>query len=179
MKVYALLKPLINQFFTNAYIQGSQGLDLLLGYFGLFLNWIWHSKSVSSSAITTKCICIHLIFCFPKYSFQFLFLQMDCDGLFISFTFKLIILLFGSWALFFRPTKATMPRIYLFRACVCTLLFIFVFAFWLFYGVWFDERKRGIQYHEIVRYANSMVDALLFIHYLAILLIEVNHNSPQ
>ena len=153
--------------------------NLLLGYFGLFLNWIWHSKSVSSSAITTKCICIHLIFCFPKYSFQFLFLQMDCDGLFISFTFKLIILLFGSWALFFRPTKATMPRIYLFRACVCTLLFIFVFAFWLFYGVWFDERKRGIQYHEIVRYANSMVDALLFIHYLAILLIEVNHNSPQ
>jgi len=105
--------------------------------------------------------------------------KMDCDGLFISFTFKLIILLFGSWALFFRPTKATMPRIYLFRACVCTLLFIFVFAFWLFYGVWFDERKRGIQYHEIVRYANSMVDALLFIHYLAILLIEVNHNSPQ
>ena len=119
------------------------------------------------------------MFYFPKYSFQFLFLQMDCDGLFISFTFKLIILLFGSWALFFRPTKATMPRIYLFRACVCTLLFIFVFAFWLFYGVWFDERKRGIQYHEIVRYANSMVDALLFIHYLAILLIEVNHNSPQ
>jgi len=106
--------------------------------------------------------------------------EVDCDGLFISFTFKLIILLFGSWALFFRPTKATMPRIYLFRACICTLLFVFVFAFWLFYGVRvFDERRRGIQYHDIVQYANSMVDALLFIHYLAILLMEINHMSPQ
>ena len=110
----------------------------------------------------------------------FLRFQVDCDGLFISFTFKLIILLFGSWALFFRPTKATMPRIYLFRACICTLLFVFVFAFWLFYGVRvFDERRRGIQYHDIVQYANSMVDALLFIHYLAILLMEINHMSPQ
>ena len=57
-----------------------------------------------------------------------------------------------------------------------------MFAFWLFYGVRvFDEhrRGRGIQYHDIVQYANSMVDALLFIHYLAIILMEVNHMSPQ
>lgn len=110
---------------------------------------------------------------------NFLF-QIDCDGLFIAFSFKLLILLFGSWALFFRPTKATMPRIYLFRACICTLLFIFIFAFWLFYGVRvFDEQRRRIQYEDLVSYANSMVDTMLFIHYLAIILMEIKHQSPQ
>jgi hypothetical protein len=106
--------------------------------------------------------------------------EIDCDGVFIGFSFKLLILLFGSWALFFRPTKATMPRIYLFRACICTLLFIFIFAFWLFYGVRvFDEQRRRIQYQDLVSYANSMVDTMLFIHYLAIVLMEIKHMSPQ
>ena len=107
-------------------------------------------------------------------------LQIDCDGLFIGFSFKLLILLFGSWALFFRPTKATMPRIYLFRACICTLLFVFIFAFWLFYGVRvFDETRRRIQYQDLVYYANTMLDTMLFIHYLAIILMEIKHISPQ
>lgn len=107
-------------------------------------------------------------------------LQIDCDGLFIGFSFKLLILLFGSWALFFRPTKATMPRIYLFRACICTLLFVFIFAFWLFYGVRvFDETRRRIQYQDLVFYANTMLDTMLFIHYLAIILMEIKHISPQ
>ena len=111
---------------------------------------------------------------------SYLSFQVECDGLLISFSFKLLILLFGSWALFFRQPKATMPRIYLFRACVCTLLFVFVFAFWLFYGVRvFDEQRRRVQYHDIVQYASSMVDALLFIHYLAIVLMEIKHMSPQ
>ena len=85
------------------------------------------------------------------FLFIFTLFQIDCDGVFIGFSFKLLILLFGSWALFFRPTKATMPRIYLFRACICTLLFIFIFAFWLFYGVRvFDEQRRRIQYQDLV-----------------------------
>jgi len=106
--------------------------------------------------------------------------DIDCDGLFIGFSFKLLILLFGSWALFFRPTKATMPRIYLFRACICTLLFVFIFAFWLFYGVRvFDETRRRIQYQDLVYYANTMLDTMLFIHYLAIILMEIKHISPQ
>ena len=84
-------------------------------------------------------------------NFLIFIFQIDCDGVFIGFSFKLLILLFGSWALFFRPTKATMPRIYLFRACICTLLFIFIFAFWLFYGVRvFDEQRRRIQYQDLV-----------------------------
>ena len=95
--------------------------------------------------------------------------------------FKLLILGVGSWALFFRQPKATMPRIYLFRACLAVLIFVFIFAFWLFYGVRVIDRGRSrrLQYLDIVHFASSMLDALLFIHYLAILLMELKHASPQ
>jgi hypothetical protein len=31
----------------------------------------------------------------------------------------------------------------------------------------------------VVGYANSMVDSLLFVHYLALILLEIKHLSPQ
>ena len=109
------------------------------------------------------------------------FLKVECEGLLMGVAFKLLILGVGSWALFFRQPKATMPRIYLFRACLAVLIFVFIFAFWLFYGVRVIDRGRSrrLQYLDIVHFASSMLDALLFIHYLAILLMELKHASPQ
>lgn len=93
----------------------------------------------------------------------------------------MLLLFLGVWALFFRPSpRATMPRIYLFRSAVCVLIFIFVFSFWLFYGVRITgEQRRRVQYYDIVQFATAMVDALLFIHYLAVVLIEVRHLTPE
>ena len=85
--------------------------------------------------------------------------------------------------------QATLPRIFMFRSCVCLLLFIIVFAFWLFYGVRVLDGRGGegqaaisaahrkVQYVDVVHYASSMLDALLFVHYLAILLIEIRHTT--
>ena len=98
----------------------------------------------------------------------------------ISFSFKLLILFFGCWAVFFRHPRATMPRIYLYRSCVCVLIFVFVFSYWLFYGVRIaGEQRRRVQYYEIVQFATSMVDALLFVHYLAVVLVELRHLTPE
>lgn len=58
-----------------------------------------------------------------------------CEGLFISVAFKLLILLLAMWALFFRPSKATMPRIFIFRSLLVMLAFLLVLSYWLFYGV--------------------------------------------
>ena len=103
-----------------------------------------------------------------------------CEGLFISFTFKLLILLIGSWALFFRKPKATMPRIFIFRALILFLMFLLTFAFWLFYGVRiFEKRDEHVTYHSIVQFSGSLVDALLFIHYLAIILLEIRQLQQQ
>ena len=53
----------------------------------------------------------------------------------ISFAFKLLILLLGSWAVFFRRPRTSLPRIFVFRAIVSLLVFVFLLSFWLFYGV--------------------------------------------
>ena len=41
--------------------------------------------------------------------------------------------------------------IHLFRALLTLLLFIFLLAFWLFYGVRLVEQRRKIQYSDIVQ----------------------------
>lgn len=101
-----------------------------------------------------------------------------CEGLFISLAFKLLILLIGTWALFFRKPKATMPRIFIFRALILFLIFVLTFAFWLFYGVRIYDLSEP-NYHSIVLFAVSLVDSLLFIHYLAIIVLEVRQLQPQ
>lgn len=95
-----------------------------------------------------------------------------CEGLFISVAFKLLILLLAMWALFFRPSKATMPRIFVFRSLLAMLAFLLVLSYWLFYGVRILDTQDE-DYQGIVQYAVSLVDALLFIHYLAIVLLEL------
>lgn len=121
----------------------------------------------------------------------------DCEGLLISFAFKLLILAMGTFALFFRQPKATMPRVFLFRAVVLFLVFVLTFAFWLFYGVRIIKEQTspktsqtptdpsdlakvlGIEYKEIVQFSVSFVDALLFIHYIAVILLEIRQLQPM
>ncbi|XP_030607333.1 vang-like protein 1 isoform X2 [Archocentrus centrarchus] len=100
-----------------------------------------------------------------------------CEGLFISVAFKLLILLLAVWALFFRPARAGLPRVYVFRALLAVLVLLFVISYWLFYGVRILESKDD-NYQGIVQYAVSLVDALLFIHYLAIVLLELRQLQP-
>lgn len=64
-----------------------------------------------------------------------------CEGLFISVAFKLLILLLAVWALFFRPARAGLPRVYVFRALLAVLVLLFVISYWLFYGVRILESK--------------------------------------
>ena len=104
---------------------------------------------------------------------------MTCDGMLISFAFKLLILLIGTWAVFLRKPKTTLPRIFVFRALVSLLVLVFIVSFWLFYGVHLIEDSNKIKYSDIVQFALSLIDALLFVHYLAIVLIELRHMSPS
>lgn len=102
----------------------------------------------------------------------------DCEGQLISFTFKLVILAIGSWALFFRRPSATMPRILVFRSVVVLLVFILTVSYWLFYGLCI-LKVRDRNYPGIVSFCVSFVDGLLFIHYLAVILLEVRHLQQE
>lgn len=99
----------------------------------------------------------------------------DCEGYLISFAFKLLILLVGTWALFVRRPKANMPRAFAFRVLVLALLFILSFAYWLFYAyrMLAHTTVHIEDYKTVVLFASSMVDALIFVHYVAIILVEI------
>ena len=78
-----------------------------------------------------------------------------------------------NFLIFFICDPASFPLLTL-------LLFVFLLSFWLFYSVRLVEQRRRIQYPDIVKYATSLLDSLLFLHYLALLLLELRHSGqPQ
>uniref|UniRef100_A0A8C2K0V8 Vang-like protein n=1 Tax=Cyprinus carpio TaxID=7962 RepID=A0A8C2K0V8_CYPCA len=100
-----------------------------------------------------------------------------CEGLFLSLAFKLLILLLAGWALFVRPARASLPRIAVFRALLGLLTLLLLLSYWLFFGVRILD-SQDENYQGIVQFAVSLVDALLFIHYLAVVLLEIRHLQP-
>lgn len=116
---------------------------------------------------------------------QLLACNAECKGLLVSLAARLILLALGLWALFFRRPAATLPRIFLFRATVLLLVLVSTFAYWLFYIVQVTEGTKLIvegteaaDYKSLVSFATSFADTLLFIHYIAVVLLEIRHQTP-
>jgi hypothetical protein len=59
----------------------------------------------------------------------------ECHALLLTLSVKLIALFGAVWAIFWRGSPATMPRIFFFRAIALLLAFLAAFSFWLFYWV--------------------------------------------
>ncbi|KAH0955454.1 hypothetical protein HN011_007641 [Eciton burchellii] len=115
---------------------------------------------------------------------QLLSCNAECKGQLLGLAFKLVLLSIGSWAVFLRPRTATMPRIFLFRAGVLLFTMLCICAYWLFYVVQVTESAKTAangeitEYKSLVNYAGTLTDTLLYIHYIAVLLIEVRHLQP-
>uniref|UniRef100_A0AAG5DP54 Vang-like protein n=1 Tax=Anopheles atroparvus TaxID=41427 RepID=A0AAG5DP54_ANOAO len=116
---------------------------------------------------------------------QLLACNAECKGMLVSLAARLLLLAIGLWALFFRKPVATMPRIFLFRSSALALVLIASFAYWLFYIVQVNEGARAIvsgssvvDYRTLVAYATSYCDTLLFVHYVAVVLLEIRHLQP-
>ena len=110
---------------------------------------------------------------------------VECDGMIVSLAFKLVVLVLGSWAVFLRRPRATLPRIRIFRAVVSLLTVVFIVSFWLFYASHVDKRER-VAYktdhsflQSLVQFAVNLTDSLIFVHYLAVLLMELRHTQAQ
>ncbi|XP_028910611.1 vang-like protein 2 [Ornithorhynchus anatinus] len=101
-----------------------------------------------------------------------------CEGLLLAGAFKLLLLALAGWALFLRRPRAGLPRVRVLRALLMVLVFLLVASYWLFYGVRvLDARERS--YRAVVQFAGSLVDALLFVHYLAVVLLELRQLQPH
>ncbi|KAM3935948.1 vang-like protein 1 [Leptodactylus fuscus] len=100
-----------------------------------------------------------------------------CEGLYISVAFKLLFIVLGSWAVFFRRPRCILPRLVEFRALLLLLLSLFLVSYWLFYVVRIlGQQERNLL--SVVQYTVSLVDAFIFIHYLAVILLEIRQLQP-
>jgi len=97
-----------------------------------------------------------------------------CKGSLISISFKMILLLVASWAIFFRRQRTSMPGVFIFRSAIMILVVLLTLTYWLFYGIWiYEERESG--YDNIVDYADNFTNLLLFVHYTSLVLLEIRH----
>lgn len=65
----------------------------------------------------------------------------ECHALLLTLAVKLIALFGAVWAIFWKGSPATMPRIFFFRAIALLLAFLAAFSFWLFY--WVSTMRNG------------------------------------
>lgn len=121
----------------------------------------------------------------PSQQIILLTCNAQCKGILVSVAFKLVLLGIGIWAVFLRPRNVILPRIFVFRAVVLVILIVCTFSYWLFYIVQISEGTKAIivgeeaiDYKSLVSYSSSFTDTLLFIHYIAIILIEIRHLDP-
>ncbi|XP_063534858.1 vang-like protein 1 [Cydia strobilella] len=121
----------------------------------------------------------------PSQRMQLLSCTAECKGILLSLAFKLVLLAVGVWAVFLRPRNAILPRIFVFRATTLVILAVCTFSYWLFYIVQITEATKAlalgeeaVDYSALVSYVSSFADTLLFIHYIAVILMEIRHLEP-
>ena len=81
--------------------------------------------------------------------------------------FKLFTLVVGSWAVFLRPTRSTLPRVRVYRALVCILILVFLVSFWLFYVNHIVNEAEVVTYKSLVSFAVQLVSVVLYLHLFA------------
>ncbi|VVC87085.1 unnamed protein product [Leptidea sinapis] len=121
----------------------------------------------------------------PSQRIQLLSCTGECKGILLSIVFKLVLLAIAIWAVFLRPRNAVLPRIFVFRAIMFVILAVCTFSYWLFYIVQITEATKAlavgeeaVDYKSLVSYVSSFCDTLLFVHYTAVVLMEIRHLEP-
>ncbi|VDP65771.1 unnamed protein product [Echinostoma caproni] len=109
--------------------------------------------------------------------------QPTCEGHLIGISVKLVLLSLATWVLS-SPCRALcagtaiLPRVRLCRTLFLCLVFVVLFAFWLFYTVRVIQ-PREPEYLSIVLFADSLTDTLLFLHYAGIGLMELRKTRHR
>lgn len=96
----------------------------------------------------------------------------ECGTQFVGFGVRLLILTIGLWALLLRKPRATGPSSHRLRTIALLLCCVVLVAHWLFFGLVLAGKEEP-DYNVILRFANSLLDAELFVHYVAVVLIEI------
>lgn len=110
--------------------------------------------------------------------------EPTCEGHLIGMAVKLALLALGTWILttphcpFINGGYIVLLRIRLWRSLLFCLIFVVLFAFWLFYSVRILQPKEKA-YGSIVLFSSSLSDTLLFLNYAGIALLEFQRMRSQ
>jgi len=110
---------------------------------------------------------------------------VDCQAILVGLGIRLFLLVIATCVLFLRSPRSTMPRVFVYRAIIVFLLFVIMSTFWLFYMFRVfgnhlvpteqssSEEENVLFYEDIVGFATSFADVLVFVHYIAVVVIEL------
>lgn len=112
----------------------------------------------------------------PEWKIATVSCTIACEGMYISMGVKELVLIIGLWALYVRPNKAFLPRLNIFKVGMMVVVYIVVICFWLFYAFRIIGKK-GIEHRNIISFASSFIDSMLFLHYLGVVLMWLRHEE--
>lgn len=141
-------------------------------------SFLRHIKLVPAAILSICAVVSPILFVvFPLVTWKPEPCGYDCDGVFISFAVKELLLVIAIWALYFRRSRATMPRIFVLRVGMMLLGFVVIVCFWLFYGLRIIAKQTS-QFSDILRFAVNFTDTMLFLHYASLVVLWVRQTDP-
>ncbi|CAI4225638.1 unnamed protein product [Auanema sp. JU1783] len=104
--------------------------------------------------------------------------DMDCQGYLLLLVIKTFLLIVALSALHWRKAAADFPRLYFARISLTFFVAFILFAYWLFFcvRVLFEQREN---YTYIVTFSLSLLDALLYSHYISVIVLELRKLRPM
>ena len=102
--------------------------------------------------------------------------SIACEGRYITIAVKELVLIIGLWALYVRPCKSFLPRLNIYKVGMMSVTFITVACFWLFY-VFRIVGNSDVGFDDVVGFSVSFIDAMLFLHYLGVLLMWLRPHT--
>jgi len=114
----------------------------------------------------------------------------DCQLILVGLSIRLLLLIIATCMLLFlyRPSSS-MPRVFIYRVLLISLLVVTTITFWLFYVFRVlgkhseqvaglpDEEQNMLLYEDVVRFVASYVEVLVFVHYLAVVIIQLRQRG--
>lgn len=104
--------------------------------------------------------------------------EADCQGLLLNMAMKSLFLIVALWAMYFRRAPADMPRLFFHRTTLTLFALFVLFAFWLFYSVRILYERQN-NFIVVVNFALSLLDALLYFHYISVIILELRALRPE
>lgn len=137
-----------------------------------------HVKLVPQAFLSLFAVVSPIVFVvFPVVTWKPTPCGTNCDGIFISFAVKELLLVIGIWALYFRMSRVTLPRVFVLRVGMMVLVFVVLVCYWLFYGLRIIEKKTE-RFADILHFAVTLIDTLLFLHYASLVVLWIRQTDP-